>query len=176
MASTQPFGTVTFLFSDIEGSTKLWEQQPAAMGSALAQHDAILRSAVESNHGQIIKTTGDGVHAVFSNALDAANATLSAQQQFQTPFGELQLKIRMGIHSGEAEQRGGDYYGPALNRAARLMAASHGGQILITNATAELLRDQLPVGVSLRDLGEHRLKDLTRPEHIFQLSHPTLPD
>ena len=129
-----------------------------------------------SNHGQLIKTTGDGVHASFSTALDALNAAVSAQYQFQAPLGELQIKVRMGVHTGEAELRAGDYYGQSLNRAARLMSAAHGGQILISNATAELVRDQLPADITLRDLGEHRLKDLSRPEHVFQLIHPGLPD
>lgn len=146
------------------------------MKTALALHDGILRAAIESSRGQLIKTTGDGVHAGFSNALDAVNAALSAQRQFQSPLGDIQLKIRMGLYTGEAEMRAGDYYGTALNRAARLMSAAHGGQILVSNATAELLRDQLPQGAALPDLGEHRLKDLARPEHIFQLTHPDLPD
>ena len=175
MVSKVSSRTTTFLFTDIEGSTRLWETQPASMKPALALHDAVLRTAIESNNGQLIKTTGDGVHAGFSNALDAVNAALSAQRQFQAPLGDLQLKIRMGVYTGEAEMRAGDYYGTALNRATRLMSAAHSGQILVSNATAELLRDQLPPGAALRDLGEHRLKDLARPEHIFQLTHPDLP-
>ena len=175
-ASTQFSGTITFLFTDIEGSTRLWEMYPAAMKPALALHDDILRTAIESNQGQLIKTTGDGAHAGFPNALDAVNATLSAQRQFLLPLGDLQLKVRMAVYTGEAEMRAGDYYGTAVNRAARLMSAAHGGQILVSNATAELLRDQMPQDAALRDLGEHRLKDLARPEHVFQLTHPSLPD
>ena len=169
--SELPSGTVTFLFTDIEGSTKLWEQYPEEMKAALAKHDSILKEAIESNHGHIIKTTGDGVHAVFAAAVDAAKSATDAQEKFQELLGELKINIRAGLHSGEAELRNGDYYGSVLNRAARLMSVAHGGQILITNATAELIREQLPVHISLRDLGEHRLKDLTRPEHIHQLKH-----
>jgi class 3 adenylate cyclase len=121
--TTLPSGTVTFLFTDIEGSTKLWEQYPEAMKVALAKHDAILSEAINSNHGQIIKTTGDGVHAVFTTSLDSINATLCAQRKFQDLLGNLQIKIRMGVYTGEAELRYGDYYGSALNRAAWLMAA-----------------------------------------------------
>jgi predicted ATPase/class 3 adenylate cyclase len=176
MAATPPSGTVTFLFTDIEGSTRLWEQQPGAMQAALAVHDAILHSAIEGSHGQVIKSTGDGVHAGFPKALDAVTAALSAQSQLQVPLGDIRLKVRMGVYTGEAEQRAGDYFGQALNRASRLMSAAHGGQVLVSNAAAELLRDQLPAGAALRDLGEHRLKDLSRPEHVFQLVHPSLPD
>lgn len=175
-AGDQPSGTLTFLFSDIEGSTKVWESHPIEMRAALAQHDDILRSAIENHHGQIVKTTGDGVHAGFPNAADAVQAALDAQQGLLEPLAGLRLKVRMSVHSGDAELRAGDYYGGVLNRAARLMSAAHGGQILVSNATAELLRDQLPVHAGLRDLGEHRLKDLTRPEHIFQLTHPDLPE
>ena len=172
-------GTVTFLFTDIEGSTRLWEEHPEAMKTALAKHDSVLRESIESSHGQIIKTTGDGVHAVFETAIDSIRASIAAQSGFQTPeflnkSGVL-LRVRMGIHTGEAELRDGDYYGSVLNRAARLMSMAHGGQILISNATSELIRDGLPANVTLRDLGEHRLRDLTRPEHIFQLVHPDLP-
>ena len=155
-----PTGTVTFLFTDIEGSTQLWEKHPEAMKAALAKHDSILREAIESNHGHIIKTTGDGVHAVFAAAFDAATSATDVQIKFQEPFGDLQIKVRMGLHTGEAELRNGDYYGSVLNRTARLMSVAYGGQILISNATAELVREQLPANTTLRDLGEHHLKDL----------------
>ena len=175
MTSPQPAGTLTFLFTDIEGSARLWEKHPGAMKSALAQHDAILRAAVESHQGRVIKSTGDGVHACFNTALDAIHAALRAQQQLQVPLDDLKIPVRMSIHTGEAEMRAGDYYGQALNRAARLMSAAYGGQILVSNATAELARDRLPADIAFRDLGEHRLRDLSRPEHIFQLTHPSLP-
>jgi predicted ATPase/class 3 adenylate cyclase len=174
-----PSGTVTFLFTDIEGSTKLWEKHPEEMKAALAKHDGILKNAVESNHGHIIKTTGDGVHAVFEKANDAVKTTIHAQQELNSSFifhnSSLPLKARMGLHTGEAELRDGDYYGSVLNRTARLMSAANSGQILLSNTTAELVREQLPADTTLHDLGEHRLKDLTRPEHVFQINHPNLP-
>ncbi len=176
---TFPTGTVTFLFTDIEASTMLWELYPQAMKSALATHDAILRQAIEANDGQVIKTTGDGFHAVFSTAFEAAAAALAAQQALHAEaWNEIQPqtpRVRMSLHTGEAELRGGDYFGGAPNRAARLMSIGHGGQILISNATAELLWENLPANTTLRDLGEQRLKDLARPEHVFQLAHPSLP-
>jgi predicted ATPase/class 3 adenylate cyclase len=176
MRSALLSGTITFLFTDIEGSTKLWELHPEAMKAALAKHDSILRELIETNRGHIIKTTGDGVHAGFPTALDAVTATLSAQHKLQEPLGDLQIKVRMGLHTGEAEWREGDYYGQALNRAARLMSIAHGGQILVSNTTAELVYERLPSDTALRDLGEHRLKDLIRPEHVFQLTHPSITD
>jgi predicted ATPase/class 3 adenylate cyclase len=170
-----PNGTVTFLFTDIEGSTQLWEKHPEAMKDALAEHDSILRELIKSNHGYVIKTTGDGIHSVFETAVDALNATLQAQRQFKLPICDLQIKVRMGLHTGEAELRAEDYHGQTLNRAARIMSVGHGGQVLISSVTAELAREHLPTDVSLLDLGEHRLKDLIRPEHIFQLLAADLP-
>ncbi len=176
---TIPTGTVTFLFTDIEGSTRLWEQHPEAMKPVLARHDAILRQAVAANEGYVVKTTGDGCHAAFQTAACAVAATLSAQQALQAEaWDEIQphaLRVRMGVHTGEAEARAGDYYGSAVNRAARLMSVGYGGQVLVSAATATLLRELLPTGASLLDLGEHRLKDLVAPEHIYQLFHPALP-
>ena len=178
-----PSGTVTFLFTDIEGSTQLWEQHPSEMRGALAQHDSILREAIESNHGHVIKTTGDGFHAVFEKAIDAICATIEAQHNLEiqatrsaSPESSVQLRVRMGVHTGEAELRDGDYYGQSLNRSARLMSAGHGGQVLISAVTAEVAREHLPAEASLLDLGEHRLRDLIRPEHIYQLSAPQLPN
>ncbi|MGE5463476.1 MAG: adenylate/guanylate cyclase domain-containing protein, partial [Syntrophothermus sp.] len=174
-----PTGTATFLFTDIEGSTRLWEKHPQEMESALARHDSILREAVESNHGFVIKTTGDGFHAVFEKAVDALRAAIRAQSELHTVFSPpsetVHLKARMGIHTGEAELRDGDYFGQSLNRAARLMSVGHGGQILLSAVTCELAREHLPQEVSLLDLGEHTLKDLARAEHIFQLNVPGLP-
>jgi predicted ATPase/class 3 adenylate cyclase len=170
-----PSGTVTFLFTDIEGSTQLWEKHPGAMKDALAKHDSILRAAIESNAGQVIKTTGDGFHGVFEKAMDAVHATLDAQRIFKDPICDLHLNVRMGLHTGEAELRAGDYHGQTLNRAARIMSAGHGGQILLSSLTAELAREHLPAEVSLLDLGEHRLRDLIRPQRLFQLLAPDLP-
>jgi predicted ATPase/class 3 adenylate cyclase len=172
--SRLPSGTVTFLFTDIEGSTQLWEKHPEAMKDALAKHDAILRETIEAHGGQVIKSTGDGVHSVFEKAVDAVQATLMAQRALKDPICDLQIKVRMGLHTGEAELRLGDYHGQALNRAARIMSAGHGGQVLLSSVTAELAREHLPTGASLVDLGEHRLKDLIRPERLFQLAAPGL--
>ncbi len=178
-SSSLPCGAVTFLFSDIEGSTRLWELHPAAMRQALRRHDALLRQAVEANHGWVVKTTGDGLHAVFASPAQALAAALAAQLALQAEaWPELApqaLRARMGLHTGEAEGRAGDYYGPAVNRAARLMSAGHGGQVLVSALTAGLAQDDLPQCAGLLDLGEHRLKDLVRPEHIYQLTHPDLP-
>ena len=163
--SKLPTGTVTFLFTDIEGSTKLWEKHPEAMKAALAKHDLILKETIESNHGHVIKTTGDGVHAVFTTALDGVNTSIAVQRKIQTSEffrnSEVSLQVRMGLHTGEAELRDGDYYGQALNRAARIMSAGHGGQILVSEITAQVAREHLPADVSLLDLGEHNLKGLT---------------
>jgi class 3 adenylate cyclase len=171
----RPTGTVTFLFTDIEGSTALWEQHPDAMRHALAQHDAILRDVIEANDGCIIKTTGDGVHAAFAVAVDAIAACLAQRALHAYSLAELRLKSRMTLHSGAAKQRDSDYYGPALNRAARLMVAPHGGQILLSLATGELVRGHLPADIALRDMGERRLKDLIHPERVYQVVAPDLP-
>ena len=169
--------TLTFLFTDLEGSTQLWQQYPEAMKTVLARHDDLVRSAVEACNGQVVKTTGDGFHAAFASAQDGLNACIQAQRSLLgETWGETgPLQVRMGLHIGEAQQRGGDYYGTAVNRAARLMSAANGGQVLLSAAFAGIVSDQLPEGVSLGDLGEHRLKDLQRPENVFQLLHPELP-
>ena len=170
--------TRTYLFSDVEGSTRLWERHPEAMQDALARHDAILRAAVEGCGGTVVKTTGDGLMAVFGSALDAITACLAAQEGLRDePWGETgPLRVRMGTHVGEAQTRAGDYYGTAVNRAARVMAAAHGGQVLLSAPIAEVVGGSLPDDVHLRDLGTHRLKDLAGPEHLFQLVLPGLPD
>src|SRR5512143_2493284 len=179
MSANLPSGTVTFLFTDLEGSTRLWEQFPGEMKLALARHDEILRGAIESHGGQIIKNTGDGFHAVFDTGVGGIGAALAAQQALSNASWDgikpHSLRVRIGLHTGEAQERAGDYYGPSLNRAARLMSVAHGGQTVLSTTTADLVRDQLPQNASLRDLGEHRLRDLVRSEHIFQLLHPALP-
>lgn len=169
------FPTVTFLFTDIEGSTRLWEQQPEAMRVALARHDALLREAIELQGGQVFKTVGDAFCAAFSTATAALNAALSVQRALQTPLADLQIRVRTGLHTGEAEQRDNDYFGNALNRVARLMSAGHGGQILLSHETASLVRDELPADTTLRDMGKHRLKGLAQLEHLFQVIAPDLP-
>jgi predicted ATPase/class 3 adenylate cyclase/Tfp pilus assembly protein PilF len=172
-----PAGTITFLFSDIEGSTRLWEQHPAAMKTALARHDMFLREAIEANGGAVFKTIGDAFCAAFPNPLAALSAAVTAQRALHAAdWGAIgALRVRMAIHTGTAEERGGDYFGPPLNRVARLLPAAHGGQTLLSLATVELIRDQLPADVSLHDLGEHRLKDPVRPERVFQLIVSGLP-
>ena len=178
MTINLPSGTVTFLFTDIEGSTQLWEKYPEAMHVVLASHDSILRAAIKSNHGYIIKTTGDGVHAVFRTVIEGVNAAIAAQREFQTSTffmnSEVLLRVRMGLHTGEAELRAGDYYGQALNRLARIMSAGHGGQILVSEVLAQMAREHLPAGVSFLDLGEHQFKGLLRAEKIFQINVPDL--
>jgi predicted ATPase/class 3 adenylate cyclase len=176
--SELPTGTVTFLFTDIEGSTKLWEHAPETMEAALKRHDALLRNAIESRGGRVFKTIGDAFCAAFASAHDALAAALAGQRTLNTETWDEALgavRVRMGLHTGVVEAREDDYFGPAVNRVARLEAAGHGGQILLSLATQELVRDALPSGVRLLDLGEHRLKDLFRPEHIFQVAAPDLP-
>ncbi len=171
-----PSGTVTFLFTDIEGSTQLWEKYPEAMKDALAKHDSLLRSIFESHHGHVFKTIGDAFCVAFVSPSDALNASLEAQRVLQTEsWGETPLKVRMALHTGEAQQRDGDYFGQPLNRVARLMSAGHGGQILISISTQKLIGDKLPSGVMLKDMGERRLKDLIRPERLFQAVAADLP-
>jgi len=174
---TLPTGTVTFLFTDIEGSTTLWEQHPTAMQPALARHDGILRDAIAAHGGHVFNTAGDAFHAAFPVAADALDAVLAAQRALaDEAWGSIgPIRVRAALHVGAAQQRDGDYYGPSLNRVARLCAAGHGGQILLSNAAQELARDALPKGAGLRDLGEHRLKDLARPERIFQIVVADLP-
>src|SRR5215510_3397474 len=173
-----PTGTVTFLFTDLEGQTPLWEAHPTAMRAALARHDALLREAVLAHGGQVVKATGDGLHAAFARAPDALAAALAAQRTLAAEAWGLPtpLLARMGLHTGACEERDGDYFGPAVNRAARVMQAGHGGQVLCSQVTAGLVRGALPAGAGLRDLGEHRLRDLLEPERLFQLLAPDLSD
>jgi predicted ATPase/class 3 adenylate cyclase len=172
-----PSGTVTFLFTDIEGSTRLWEDYPDAMPEALARHDAILREAMEAAGGHVVKTTGDGFFAVFGGAEAALMAALAAQRALATAeWGKTgALRVRVGVHTGDAEFRDGDYHGSAVNRAARLTSAGHGGQVLVSGATAPLVAGRLPEGAELVALGEHRLRDLGQPEVLYQLCHPDMP-
>jgi len=169
-------GTHAFLFTDIAGSTRLWERLPEPMTLALARHDAILREAIQAAAGQVVKTTGDGMMAVLPTAGDGVAASLAIQRGLaaETWAETGPLRVRIGVHAGDAERRGDDYFGPTINRTARIMAAGHGGQVLLSAAAAALAADRLPDGASLRDLGEYRLKDLGRPERVFQLMHPAL--
>jgi predicted ATPase/class 3 adenylate cyclase len=225
-----PTGILTFLFTDIEGSTRLWEEHPQAMDAALARHNALAAALIEQHHGTLLKSHGEGdsLFAVFARAQDAVTAACALQRalliadfgmrnaDWGTPGTEslaaepepgsepdsspwttaagsegehsqsairiphsaietLQLKVRMALHTGEAVLREGDYYGAAVNRCARLRAAAHGGQALLSGATEEALQGRLPEGIRLKDLGSHRLRDLARPERVYQLLHPELP-
>jgi predicted ATPase/class 3 adenylate cyclase len=166
------------LFTDVESSTKLWERHPEAMRAALARHDEILRAAIEAHNGHVFKTVGDAFHATFSAAPDALEAALDAQRVlYHAEWEETgPLRVRMALHTGAAEEREGDYFGPSLNRVARLLSTGHGGQVLLSLATQQSVGDRLPQqGGGLRDLGERRLKDLSRPERIFQLIASGLP-
>jgi predicted ATPase/class 3 adenylate cyclase len=174
---SRPTGTVTFLFTDIESSTRLWEQHPDTMQDALSRHDQLLRDTFEKNGGYVFKMVGDAVYATFSTAPEAINAAIEAQRALTSEnWGDIvSLRVRMALHTSTVELHNNDYFGPALNRTARLLSAAHGGQILLSLATQELALDLLPSGIELRDMGEHRLKDLTRPERIFQLVVTDLP-
>lgn len=166
----------TFLFTDIEASTRLWEQEPVRMRGAVARHDALSREAVLGARGRIVKMTGDGLHAVFDEPQDALQAALALQRALAAPEPEpgITLKVRCGVHCGPSEARDGDFYGPVLNRAARVMSAAHGGQVLVTRAVVERAADRLPAEATLRDLGTVRLRDLASPERVYQLQHPAL--
>ena len=158
---------MTFLFTDIEGSTRRWEENPEAMRSAVARHDELLRNCIEDHGGFIFATGGDGFAAAFGTAADAVATAEAAQAVLVGLDG---ISVRMGLNTGEAHERDGNYFGPALNRTARLMAAGHGGQVLLSGVTAELLPS-----LALRNLGEHQLRDLGTPVQVFQLGHDDFP-
>ena len=173
-----PSGTVTFLFTDIEGSTKLAQEYPDAMPSLLARHNEILKQAIDAHNGFVFQVVGDSFSASFHNARDALHAALDAQRLLHNEaWSTVPVKVRMGIHTGQAElQENGDYQGYlTLSQVQRLMSAAHGGQVLISLATQELVCDELPESVTLRDMGERRLKDVIRTEHIYQLVIADLP-
>jgi predicted ATPase/class 3 adenylate cyclase len=171
-----PTGTVAFLFSDIEGSAVRWEGAPEAMELALARHDELMRGALEARRGYIFKRMGDAFCAAFATTTDALAAALDAQralaaEDFSAVDG---LRVRIALHVGQSAEREGDYFGPAVNRVARLLAIGHGGQVLVSGIAADLLQGGMPARSSLRDLGSHRLKDLAQPEHVYQLIAPEL--
>src|SRR5215203_2667499 len=177
--SSLPTGIVTFLFTDIEGSTTLWEQHPEEMRVALARHDTLVEDAITGHSGVVVRPRGEGDSrfAVFPLATDAVQAAIAIQkalyvEPWQTPIS---LRVRIALHTGDADLRAGDYYGSAVNRCARLRSAAHGGQTLISRATYSLVRDYTLSDLELRDLGEHRLKDLVQPEHIYQVISAELP-
>jgi class 3 adenylate cyclase len=177
----------TFLFTDIEGSTQLWDRFPAAMREALARHDAILRAAAEAHNGFVFKTIGDAFCIAFERPAQAVRAALEAQRTLGTAdWGVVgAIKVRMAIHGGIVEGRDGDFFGPPLNRVARLRDAGHGGQVLVSAWVRDALTphdaggsagEPLREGITLLDQGEHMLKDLAQAEHIYQLRAPGLAD
>src|SRR5262249_55510166 len=169
-----PSGTVTLLFTDVEGSIRLWEADGEAMAQASAGLDRIVREHVEAAGGYVFKSVGEAFRAVFADpsaALAAAVAIQGAASSEPWPPAS-PIRVRIALHSGTCLEREGDYVGPVVNRAARLLAAGHGGQVLVSAAAQELLAGRLPGGIGLRDLGEHHLKDLGRPEQVFQVTAP----
>lgn len=172
-----PDGTVTFLFTDMEGSTKLWERYPEHMRDALLIHDELVCEAIERCGGFVFKTVGDAVCSAFHTAPDALRAALDVQSVLKSRRwpGGIEIKVRTGLHTGAASIEEGDYMGPTLNRVSRLLALGHGGQILMSETSADLCLDNLPDQVSLKALGSHGLRDLDRPEYVFQAVHPELP-
>lgn len=182
MDTNLPTGTVTFLFTDIEGSTRLWQEQPQAMAISHERHDAILRQAIESQNGYVMEIVGDAFAAAFHTALDGLQAALAAQRSLQAEaWGETgAIRVRMGLHTGAAEIAGdgSTHYHEGYTTLAstqRVMSVAYGGQVLLSHTTRELLQNDLPVEVSLRDMGEHRLKDLRSPLHLYQLVTPAYP-
>ena len=169
--SSPPSGTVTLLFTDVEGSTQLWDAERDAMAAALRRHDEILRHTIEQAGGYVFKTAGDSFSAAFSSARAGLDAALAGQRNLtaQSWPTSRPIVVRMGLHAGVCEERDGDYFGPAVNRTARLLAVASGGQVLVSAVAAELLSDELPEGVGLRELGTRQLKDLSRPERIYQV-------
>jgi predicted ATPase/class 3 adenylate cyclase len=171
-----PSGTVTFAFTDIEESTRRWERNPSAMKEAVRRHDRLVREAIVRRKGYVFKTVGDAFCAAFSHPGDAVAAMFDAQRALAAEdFSALDgLRVRAAIHTGTADEREGDYFGPAVNRVARLLAIGHGGQILVSGVASTIVQADLPLESSLRNLGEHRLKDLSAPEEVFQLAAPGL--
>jgi predicted ATPase len=177
--SPLPEGVVTFLFTDVEGSTRLWELDDASMRAAMVLHDSIIEDAAADAGGAVVKSRGEGDSRflVFHDAADAVRAAVAIQRGLAAevwPTSE-PVRVRIGIHTGSAQLRDNDYYGSTVNRCARLRSIGHGGQTLISQATCALSVDALPTGVVTIDLGEHRLKDLARPEHVYQLVVDGLP-
>ncbi len=175
-AAPLPSGTLTFAFTDIEGSTQRWDRDRDAMQAAVRRHDSLMRAAIGAHGGYVFKTIGDAFCAAFARPEDAVAAMLDVQralaaEDFSAVDG---VRVRAAIHTGTADERDGDYFGPTLNRVARLLAIGYGGQVLVSSVVAELVQGVLPAGAALRDLGAHRLKDLTRPEHVYQLLAPDL--
>ena len=167
---------VTLVFTDIEGSSRLWEADPRAMAEASARHDRIVREQIEVTGGHVFKSVGEAFRAVFADPYAALASAVAVQGTVGTepwPPGLL-VRVRMALHSGACVERDGDYFGPVVNRVDRLLAVGHGGQVLVTAATHELVAGRLHDGIGFRDLGEHRLMDLGRAERVFQVTGPGL--
>jgi predicted ATPase/class 3 adenylate cyclase len=175
--SARPTGTVTFAFTDIEGSAQRWDRDRAAMQDAVRRHDALMRTAIAAHDGYVFKTIGDAFCAAFARPEDAVAAILDGQRALAAEdFSGIDgLRVRAAIHTGTADERDGDYFGPAVNRVARLLSVGHGGQVLLSGVTRDLAHSDLPAGASLVDLGSHRLKDLTEAEQVWQLTIAGLP-
>jgi class 3 adenylate cyclase len=171
-AFANPPRTVVLLFTDIEGSTKRWEANPTAMAAALREHDALLRRAIEKSGGRVFKTVGDAFYALFERASDAVAAAIEGQRAIERRdwTGVEGLRVRMAVHAGTVDERDGDVFGPTVNRVARLVGIAHGGQILLSGSVAALVHGEVPAGATLSNLGEHRLKDLSSPELVFQVA------
>ena len=171
-----PSCVTTIVFTDIEGSSRLWEEEGDRMSGALVRHDAFARSAVEGNGGAIVKMTGDGMFATFDDPLDALRAALVLQQSLADPGATngIPLRVRCGVHTGVVERRGDDTFGTTVNRAARIMSAAHGGQVLLSQAAVDGIGTRLESPCALRDLGRVRLRDLAKPEQVYQVLHPAL--
>ena len=163
-----PTGTVTFLFTDVVGSTRLWQERPTDMAAALGRHDEVMRAAIAAHRGYVFSTAGDAFAASFARPGDAIDAAVEAQMGLaaETWPSDVAILVRMGIHTGEAVERGGDYFGPTLNLGARIMSAGHGGQVLISATTASLVTPSKHV---LTDLGEHELRDIDGTQRVFQV-------
>src|SRR5215212_1621280 len=172
-----PAGTVTFLFTDIEQSTKGWERDAAAARIVVERHLALIRQSVETHNGVHFKTIGDATQSAFATAPQGVAAALEAQRALlgePWPSAENRPRVRIALHAGTAEPHDGDYLAACLNRLARLIDAAHGEQILVSSTVAGLARDALPEDVTLETLGEYRLRDILQPEEVFQLCHPAL--
>jgi predicted ATPase/class 3 adenylate cyclase len=167
---------LTFLFTDIEGSTSKWEAQPEQMAQAVGRHDALLRDIVRQHRGRVVKNTGDGIYAAFETPADGIEAVVAIQLALLDPDATagMELRVRCGLHTGPVQARDNDYFGSTINRTARIMNAAHGGQVLVSRAIAEQMRERLPPDVSLKDLGAVRLKGLALSEAVFELVHPRL--
>ena len=177
MVTPAPTGMVSFLFTDVVGSTRSWEADPAGMAASIELHDSIVRRCIEEGGGHVFSTAGDGFGAAFTAPHEAITTAVRIQHQvLAADWSGPALQVRMGLHTGAVAERDDDYFGPAVNRAARIQAAGNGGQILVSRTTAEAAADWLDSDTTLADMGTHHLKDLEEPEHLFEVRHPGLPE